>query len=340
MLARHVWRLTHDTGSLFYKVFKTKYFPNGSVFEAKSATGSFAWKSIIRSKNLNKRNGRWRMGDGKTIRIFQDAWLPNSNAGRILFHRGGLALNSTTIELIDPNSGWWNLGLIDQCFYPPDAQIIISLPLCITPQTDSFVWPAEKNGSYSVKSGYKILCEEQQLGGPLTEATKAQRNLWKGVWKLKVLGKIKHFLWKSCTNSLPTKDNLMKRTILQENMCHLCPVHPEDVKHALWGCSKVRQVWQRCFGWLVNTQDEEGSFSDLVQLAQTKPRLFPLFAVTAWTIWHHRNKSRLQAATLPLDSLADFVGKYLQIYADRNVKQMPHVRSVASTVRWSPSCVN
>ena len=160
MLARHVWRLTHDTGSLFYKVFKAKYFPNGSVFEAKSATGSFAWKSIIRSKNLNKRNGRWRMGDGKTIRIFQDAWLPNSNAGRILFHRGGFALNSTTIELIDPNSGWWNLGLIDQCFYPPDAQIIISLPLCITPQTDSFVWPAEKNGSYSVKSGYKILCEE------------------------------------------------------------------------------------------------------------------------------------------------------------------------------------
>ena len=132
----------------------------------------------------------------------------------------------------------------------------------------------------------------------------------------------------------------MKRTILQEKVCHLCSVHPEDVKHVLWGCSKVRQVWQRCFGWLVNTQDEEGSFSDLVQLAQTKPRLFPLFAVTTWTIWHHRNKSHLQAATLPLDRLVDFARKYLQIYADRNVNQMPPMRSVASTVCWSPPCGN
>ena len=69
-----------------------------------------------------------------------------------------------------------------------------------------------------------------------------------------------------------------------------------------------------------NTQREEGSFSDLVQLAQTKPSLFLLFVVMAWTVWHHRNKSRLQVATLPLDKLADFAGKYLQNFADRNVK--------------------
>ena len=113
MLARHVWKLTHDTDSLFYKVFKAKYFPNGSVFEARSAMGSFAWKSILRSKNLIERNAHWRIGDEKSIQIFQDAWLPNSNEGRILFHRGVLALNATVDMLIDPNSGWWNLGLID-----------------------------------------------------------------------------------------------------------------------------------------------------------------------------------------------------------------------------------
>ena len=138
------------------------------MFEAKSATGSLAWKSILRSKNLIERNGRWRMGDCKNIRIFQDDCLPNPNASRIQFHRGGLAPNTTADGLIDPNSGWWNLGLIDQCFYPLEAQSIISLPLCITPQTDSFVWPAERNGSYSVKTGYKVLCEEQQSDGPRT----------------------------------------------------------------------------------------------------------------------------------------------------------------------------
>ena len=175
-------------------MFKAKYFPNGSVFEAKSATGSFAWKSILHSKNLIERNGHWRMGDGKSIRIFHDAWLPNSNASRILFHRGTLSPTATGDGLIDPNSGWWNLGLIDQSFYPLDAQSIKSLPLCITSQTDTFVCPAEKNGSYSVKSGYKILCEDQQTDGLDLQIAEAQRKLWKGVWKLKVPGKIKHFL--------------------------------------------------------------------------------------------------------------------------------------------------
>ena len=251
------------------------------------------------------------MGDGKSIRIFQNAWLPNSNVGRILFHKGVLALTATIDGLIDPNSGWWNLGLIDQCFYPPDTQNIISLPFCITHQTDTFVWPVERNGSYSVKLGNKTLCEDQLIGGLETDVAETQRNLWKGVWKLKVPGKIKHFLWKFCTNSLPTKENLMKRTIIQENVCHLCSNHPEDVKHALWGCSKVHQVWQRRFEWMFNTQGAKGSFSDLVHLVQTNPRLFPLFAVTAWTIWHHWNKSHLQAATMPLDRLADIVENYL-----------------------------
>ena len=73
MLAKQIWRLTFDTNSLFYKVFNAKYFPNGNVFEARSATGSFAWKSILRSKNLIERNAHWRIGNGNSTRIFKDA---------------------------------------------------------------------------------------------------------------------------------------------------------------------------------------------------------------------------------------------------------------------------
>ena len=73
MLAKQIWRLTSNTDSLFYKVFKAKYFPNGNVFEARLATGSFAWKSILRSENLIERNARWQIGNGNSIRIFKDA---------------------------------------------------------------------------------------------------------------------------------------------------------------------------------------------------------------------------------------------------------------------------
>ena len=47
MLAKQVWRLVHDTDSLFDRVFKAKYFPTGSIFKAKAKSGSYTWKSIL-----------------------------------------------------------------------------------------------------------------------------------------------------------------------------------------------------------------------------------------------------------------------------------------------------
>ena len=73
---------------------------------------------------------------------------------------------------------------------------------------------------------------------------------------------------------------------------------------------------------------------------QEHPRLFPLFAVTASTVWHRRNKSRLQTATMPLDRLVVFAKNYLQNYVDRIGKPVPPVRKSATTVCWRPPCEN
>nr|POE52868.1 hypothetical protein CFP56_63818 [Quercus suber] len=66
--------------------------------------------------------------------------------------------------------------------------IIKSLPLCIAPQSDSLVWPAKKNGLFSVKTGYNALFRDWQVVGNETDNGEAYRSLWKSVWKLKVLG--------------------------------------------------------------------------------------------------------------------------------------------------------
>ena len=98
------------------------------------------------------------MGDGQTIKIFHDAWLP-IDVGRITAPQSDLASEAIVAMLINPISGWWNVQLIDRHFYPPGAKLIKSLPLCSTPQPDILFWPKEKSGNYSMKSGYKLLCE-------------------------------------------------------------------------------------------------------------------------------------------------------------------------------------
>ena len=59
MLAKQVWRLLVDQSSLFYRVFSAKYFPNGLVFDAKVALGSFAWKSIVKALKLVQSGLLW-----------------------------------------------------------------------------------------------------------------------------------------------------------------------------------------------------------------------------------------------------------------------------------------
>ena len=333
MLAKHVWRLLHDTESLFFKVFKTKYFPNCSLFEAKSASGSFAWKSILWARKLVQKGARWRVGDGQSIKIFQDAWLP-SDSGKVSSPPSDLGPDAKVAMLINPVIGWWNTHLIDRHFYPPDAKLIKSLPLCSTPQSDVLIWPKEKTGTYSVKSGYKLLCEWQNVELNQPRISDIDRNFWSSIWKINVPGKIKHFIWKACSNSLPTKENLLKRKVVQDTVCQRCSNDSEDVVHSLWSCEGLREVWNREFGWVYDAGVQWTSFSEILKFVQTRPHSVALFAATAWSVWYHRNKLRLGEASIPLGQIRRFARDYICDFKTLNSKPSAPVRSAPRG--WRP----
>ena len=72
LLAKQAWRLLHNHSSLFYKVFKARFFPHCSIMEAMdSRSTSYAWRSILKGRDVLQRGVRWEMGNpsklGKTI---------------------------------------------------------------------------------------------------------------------------------------------------------------------------------------------------------------------------------------------------------------------------------
>ena len=53
--------------------------------EAKhSRSGSHVWTSILHSRDVLKRECIWRIGDGKSMGIWQDFWLPRQSNPPVL----------------------------------------------------------------------------------------------------------------------------------------------------------------------------------------------------------------------------------------------------------------
>ena len=147
-----------------------------------------------------------------------------------------LPTSRTVSHLIDPTTKAWDFSLIDSIFLLSDAQAIKAIPLFSLPQKDHMYWPLKIHGCYSVKSRYQMLHKGDEASIPIPDAT---QQFWKGIWRLQVPGKIKHFMWKACRNALPTKVNLVRQKILEVNTCQNCDRCPESITHALWECESI-----------------------------------------------------------------------------------------------------
>lgn len=178
------------------------------------------------------------------------------------------------------------------------------------------------------------MCEEARIDGASSSIQSAASGVWDGIWKLKVPGRIKHVLWKACTNSLPTKVNLMKQKILNDSICQLCGRFQEDTKHALWDCEAVKRVWCKEFSWINPLEAAHGTFLDLVDRLMSRPSVTELFATTAWFIWTHRNKVRLREKTILLGSIDEAASSFLQKF--KSCREEPKQAKQLRHRKWQP----
>lgn len=87
----------------FLCVFKSKFFPTGSVFYAESFVGSYAWQSILKARKVTAAGMLWRVGNGECIQLYVDNWLPGGSSLRILSPRVDELKNSMVARLWIPH---------------------------------------------------------------------------------------------------------------------------------------------------------------------------------------------------------------------------------------------
>ncbi|XP_024177967.1 uncharacterized protein LOC112183885 [Rosa chinensis] len=191
MLAKQGWRLVSKPNSLVARVFKARYFPNCSFWEAQLGdTPSYSWRSILEGRPVLKAGVKWRVGDGEQIHIWEDKWIPNYSRSQI--HRPE---NSTSFDrvadLIDPHTRSWIAPSVSTLFSPEVAAQILSIPLRRRAVSDKLLWEPKKRGYFTVKTAYWI-AREQVLRNALASTSQGDpfKELWKLLWKARVPAKI------------------------------------------------------------------------------------------------------------------------------------------------------
>lgn len=152
---------------------------------------------------------RWRIGDGSSIKNFQDAWIPGNNSGRVLSPVSMLSENSTADQLIDKESRWWNSSLIDSIFYPLKLRKLS--PYLYVPHHRKMFCFGHILQMVCIQLSQGIICSVNRVAEmQLQLLTLLTKNFWLHLWKLKVPNKVKSFLWRAFSNSIPTMQNLLK----------------------------------------------------------------------------------------------------------------------------------
>ena len=162
---------------------------------------------------------------------------------------------------------------------------------------DFMAWAHEKSGIYIVKSAYRSLVNKKECfaleEGTGTGASTDNTELWRALWKLNVIPKVRVFYWRVLRGIIPVKCTLKHRHIQELGRCKICMAMDEDLAHALIHCSHAKQFWvqaQQLLDFSLPKLHPSTWSHDILcdQLFSEKKRA--IIATVMWAIWHSRNR--------------------------------------------------
>lgn len=221
MLGKQAWRLFQHPQAIWSRLFKGLYFRYSSFQSATSGhRPSWGWQSLLKGRDVITPKLRWLVGDGTQIHIRTDNWLPQ---GQI----GGLPADGEpelVADLIDSQNSEWKSSCVTSFFDAQVSTAILNTPINPSLHQNQLVWTETPSGTYSVKSCHHYLSSQSQtiIHDPSSSYTNPPL-LWRRIWNMHTVPKIKVFLWLACKNALATKHNLKPATYHLASLLYSLP---------------------------------------------------------------------------------------------------------------------
>lgn len=312
-LSKWCWRFLTDRDKLWWTFIHAKYGPILNNYPTRNCSKlSPVMQSIVdvakSSPLLHPKSFRWKVGNGLTINFWTDYWWQD-NTMASLFPRLYLLANDKEIKLSTFSQWLLNSEVIPTTLWrrPLRGWELNSLAVLrsvliqthFTEVSDKVVWLIN-NSSFLVKDMYRKLNESSQ--GSID---------WNSLWKIKVPGRIKVFLWKIAKNILPTKSLIYKRTGIGNEFCLACNTDHETVDHIFWKCSEVKDIWKEFLHWWdipissVHLYQVFNFWSILKLNTNVKLQKVWKISIAAllWSIWLNRNGVIFNNKTIPKSSI-------------------------------------
>ncbi|XP_073154204.1 uncharacterized protein [Henckelia pumila] len=254
LLAKQLWRIIQKPDSLVARVLKARYFRHLDVMHSSLGSNpSSIWRALVWSRSLLEEGICWRIGDGKSIDVWQEIWIPNLRAkvSQSLIHLHEGAKVSSLIS-----NGQWDEQAVQNICNPYLIQNILSIPIFGWSTEDKRFWKFDTKGKYSVKSGYRV------------------RVFW----------------WHFYHNIWPTGVNLVAHHVPITTCCPLCFSFVDTLCHALFLCPVIKRLWKKNDVWAALKHCTLLCSEDVCHWLLTFPDRGQIeeFICQTWSIWGER----------------------------------------------------
>ena len=141
----------------------------------------------------------FQVGNGASIRIWSDPWIPNLLSFIPSPKEGAKSdLALVVSQLLMPEHRNWDMAKLNYFFEELVVELILSIPIPVFQKEDCWAWTTSNSGLFSVKSAYWLLRVESPPSN--IDTVRGQ------IWKTKIHECFKMLLWRIATNLLPSKE--------------------------------------------------------------------------------------------------------------------------------------